>query len=291
MDYKAKINLEIDGNLINYKFFDALKCISETWSQRKAANKLNISHAVLNRRIKDFEEKLNIQVVKSTPRGSALTPEGMELLKVYERYENLIKKREKIVIGGGFISSNLVSKLASEYGLDCINYFTDDKNAVKLFNMDILDILTLDDPIYAFKNDLEFNPIAYDHLSLINGSSKSMKHLRNLNDLDNKKFLSIPNSSQRLAWNTLDNANINYEIVDENKTILETFKNVKERDNLYTFLNASFFRGSDILKKETKHIISLIIRNQLDKDLTDFLDYILNEGQSIVEENGFERVI
>jgi len=290
MDYKPKISLEIDSHLINYKFFEALKCISRTWSQRKAAAGLNISHAVLNRRVKEVEDKLNFQIVEPTPRGSGLTPEGMELLERYESYENRLKKRDKIVIGGGFISSNLVSSLASSYGLESVTYSTDDENALHLFDMDMLDILTLDDPIYAFKNDLKFNPIAYDYLDLIASSKESLQEINNINHLKQKKFVSVPNSSQRLAWNTLDNSNIDYRIVEKVKNPFEAFKTVKYNENLYTFLNSSFFPGSDVIKEETKHIISLIMVNEHAENLKDFLEYILGEGQQIVEKKGFDRV-
>ncbi|GAB4306935.1 MAG: LysR family transcriptional regulator [Methanobacteriaceae archaeon] len=291
MDHEARINLEINGHLINFKFFETLKCLSSTWSQRKAAEKLGISHPVLNRRIKEVEGKLKIKIVKTTPRGSGLTSEGLELLYIYEKYLKRLKKREKIVIGGGFISSNLVGNLASQFGLDSLNYSTDDESAVHLFNMDMLDILTLDDPIYAFKNDLKFNPIAYDYLSLIASSQELLSNKNNLNDLNYEKFVSVTNSTQRLAWNTLDSLGVEYQIVNECKSPLEAYKIVKDNNNLYSFLNASSFPGKDIIKRESKHIISIIISNEDDKDLNAFLEYVLSEGQDIVEEEGFDKII
>ena len=291
MDHKARINLEINGHLINFKFFETLKCISNTWSQRKSAEKLGISHPVLNRRIKEVERKLKIRIVKTTSRGSVLTSEGLELLNIYEKYLKRLKKREKTVIGGGFISSNLVGTLASQFGLDSLSYSTDDQSAVYLFNMDMLDILTLDDPIYAFKNDLNFNPVAYDYLSLIASSNKLLSSKNNLNNLNHEKFVSVANSIQRLAWKTLENSGVEYQIFDSCKSPLEAFKIVKNNDNLYSFLNASSFPGKELIKKETKHIISMIISNEDDKDLTAFLEYVLSEGQQIVEEEGFERII
>ena len=63
MDYKPKLSLFINERILNYKFFEALDCVAQTWSQREASKKLDISHAVLNRRIKDAEDKLGFKLV------------------------------------------------------------------------------------------------------------------------------------------------------------------------------------------------------------------------------------
>jgi ABC-type molybdate transport system substrate-binding protein len=49
--------------------------------------------------------------------------------------------------------------------------------------------------------------------------------------------------------------------------------------------------GSDILKTDTRHIISSVICNRDDKRIKNFLDFILTyKGQKIVENNGFESI-
>ena len=53
-----------------------LECVSKTWSQREAAKKLGISHSVLNRRIKESEEKFGLRLVETTGAGSGLTENG-----------------------------------------------------------------------------------------------------------------------------------------------------------------------------------------------------------------------
>ena len=40
---------------------------------------------------------------------------------------------------------------------------TDDESALELARKDMVDILTLDDPVRAFMYDLDFIPIAYDY--------------------------------------------------------------------------------------------------------------------------------
>ena len=47
---KPEIGIEIDGISFNYKFFETLESLSKTYSQRKTAKELKVSHSVLNRR-------------------------------------------------------------------------------------------------------------------------------------------------------------------------------------------------------------------------------------------------
>ncbi len=287
MKYIPNLNMEINGHKFSYKLFETIKCVSKTWSQREAAKRLGISHPVLNRRIREAEEKLGSKLVETTGAGSGLTGKGFEILKKYEKYMARLKKREKPVICGGYISTGLIEVLANEHGLDVTIYRTDDESAIELALKDMVDVLTLDDPVRAFMNDLEFTPVAYDHLVLVSGNKTP---INSLEDLNGKKFIEVPGSSQRLAWNTMDNMNIDYHIVGLFKSPYSALKAVQENNELYTFLNNSFTDGSDILKKETQHLLTLVLCNKENEDLNAFVDYIMDDGQKIVEKYDIERI-
>ena len=287
MEYKPKLSLIINEHALNYKFFEALNCVAQTWSQREASKKIGVSHAVLNRRIKDAENKLGSKLVYTTGAGSELTESGFEILQRYNKLMNRLEKREIPVLCGGYISAGIMEALTMEYGLDVIIYQTDDESALHLADMDMIDILTLDDPVKAFMRDLDFTPIAYDHLVLVSPSDES---INSINELDGKKFVEIPGSSQRLAWNTLDNLKIDYEIVKLLKSPSEALKAVKNSEDLYTFLNSSFTNGSNVLKNETKHLITLVLLNQDDDKLKKSLEFILSKGRKLITELGFETI-
>ncbi len=287
MEYNPKLSLSIHENILNYKFFEALDCVAQTWSQREASKKLGISHAVLNRRIKDAEDKLGFRLVEATGAGSKITEDGLEILQQYRGLINRLKKRETPMLCGGYISAGIMEALIMEYGLDILIYQTDDESALYLADMDMIDVLTLDDPVKAFMMDLDFIPIAYDHLVLV---SPLDENISNINELEGKKFVEIPGSSQRLAWNTLDNLNIDYEIVKLLKSPSSALKAVKNSNDLYTFLNNSFTNGSDVLKNETKHLITLVLLNQDDDRLKKSLEFILNKGRKLITELGFETI-
>lgn len=287
MKYSPKLNMDINGHEFSYKIFETLKCVSNTWSQREAAKRLGISHSVLNRRIRESEEKFGLRLVETTGAGSGLTENGYKILNKYEKYLIRLEERDKPVICGGYISAGLIEVLATEYNLEATIYQTDDESALELARKDMVDILTLDDPVRAFMYDLKFIPIAYDYLVLV---SKNHQKIHGINDMTGKNFLEIPCSSQRLAWNTMDNMKINYQIVKLVKSPYNALKAIRNDDKLYTFLNNSFTEGSDILKDETKHLISLVLCNTENRDFKDFVDFVTGNGQKIVENSGFIRI-
>ncbi len=288
MEYSPKVSLVIEGYTFSYKLFEALKYVSKTYSQRKAAQKLGVSHAVLNRRIREAEEKLGFKLLVATGAGSGLTDDALKILQRYEKYIKRLKKREKLIICGGYASSRLMETMSLKYGLDAVVYRTSDQNAIHLAGLDMVDILTLDDPVHAFIQNLDFIPVAYDHLVLISGENVH----KDINELNGKNFVEILDSPQRLAWNTLDDAKIQYKLKDEFKSPYDAIRFVKNNPDFYTFISSSLWEGSDIIKNDTRHIISCVICNKEDERINDFLNFVLTfKGQKLVEKCGFESVI
>jgi len=287
MKYNPKLNMIINEHEFSYKIFETLECLSKTWSQREAARRLGISHSVLNRRIKESEEKFGFRLVETTGAGSGLTENGFKILSKYERYMKRLEDHEKPVICGGFISAGLIEVLADEYPLDATIFRTDDESALELARKDMVDILTLDDPVRAFMYDLDFTPVAYDYLVLVSNQDRS---INSLVDLNGKNFLEMPGSSQRLAWNTMDNMKIDYHIVELVKSPYNALKIINKNKELFTFLNNSFSDGSDILKDDTKHLISLVLCNKENTVLKDFVDYTTGDGQETIEQQGFIKI-
>lgn len=280
---KGLINLEINGNIYDYKLYESLESISRTSSQRKSAKELGISHAVLNRRILKAEEKSGLKLVEKIGKGSLLTSDGVKLLNEFHKYNQRIAETDEITIGGGHIVSGLLEGVNPPYNMTI--YSSNDNNTYKLAKRGVIDILALDDPLLAFTEDLNFIPIAYDYLVLISNDNASP--INTLNDLNDLKFVSVKGSAQRLAFNSLEHYNIPYEIVAEVNSQFDAFKMVKKSENLHSFLNASYFKGNNILQYDTRHVISLVKINNDKKEVNDFINYLLNEGQEEIIKEGF----
>ena len=220
MDIQPKLNLVINGHNFSYKLFEPFIVFQKHFFQRNT-KRLGISHAVLNRRIKDAEAKLGFLLVESSGSGSVLTSHGLEVIAQYQQLMKRLSEHKQPVICGGHISTGLMDSLCHNYGLDSVIYSTDDLSALKLAEMGLVDILTLDDPVHVFMRDLDFTPLAYDYLVLVSPPGTEVNSLK---DLEGQNFVEVPHSAQRLAWNTLDHLKIDYNITEIYNSPYTAFK-------------------------------------------------------------------
>ena len=285
MEFQSKglISLDIDGTIYDYKLYESLESLSKTRSQRSSAKELNISHTVFNRRILRAEEKLGFKITKKEGNGTVLTKEGLELLDEFRKYAIQIEKTSSINIVGGHISTGLLETIELPFNTNI--YSSSDEDAFELARRGAVDILTLDDPLIAFERDLNFIPIAYDYLVLI--SSPKSKKIESISDLKGLDFVNVNGSAQRLAWNSLQHYDINYNIKKTVNSQFDAFKLVRNSKNLHTFLNASYFKGNELLKFDTRHVISLVKVNEDKEEVDEIINYLTNTAQKDIEKEGF----
>ena len=140
----------------------------------------------------------------------------------------------------------------------------------------------------AYELNIDFTPIAYDYLVLI--SSPNAEEIKSINDLEGLEFINVEGSAQRLAWSSLEHYDIDYSLKYTVNSQFDAFKLVKNSDNLHSFLNASYFNGNDILKFDTRHVISLIKVNEDKPEVDEYIEFLLNDGQKEIEKQGFTLI-
>lgn len=280
------ISLNINGDIYDYKLYQSLESLSRTRSQRKSAKELNISHTVFNRRILKAEDKLGFKITQKVGNGTILTRDGLDLLEEFQKYIVKIEKTSNLNIAGGHISTGLLESIKHPFNTNI--YSSSDKDAFELAKRGVVDILTLDDPLIAYERDIDFTPIAYDYLVLI--SSPECEEIKNVSDLNDLNFVNVTGSAQRLAWTTLRHYDINYNIRFKVNSQFDAFKMVRNSKNLHCFLNASYFKGNDILKFDTRHVISLVKVNEDKSEVDEFIDFLLNDGQEDIKNQGFTPI-
>jgi DNA-binding transcriptional LysR family regulator len=280
---KGLISLEINGEIYDYKLYQSLDSLSRTRSQRKSAKELNISHTVFNRRLLKAEDKLGVKITQKVGNGTVLTSEGLKLLEEFRKYIIQIEKTSNINIAGGHISTGLLESIETPFNTNI--YSSNDKDAFELAKRGAVDILTLDDPLIAYERDINFMPIAYDYLVLV--SNPNSKSIESISDLEGLDFVGVNGSAQRLAWNSLRHYDIEFNIAETVNSQFDAFKMVRNSENLYTFLNASYFKGNELLKYDTQHVISLVKVNEDKSEVDEFIDYLLNDAQESIENQGF----
>lgn len=282
-DSKGLISLEINGEIFDYKLYQSLESLSRTKSQRKSAKELNISHTVFNRRLLKAEDKLGVKITEKVGNGTLLTENGVGLLEEFRKYLIQIEKTPKINIAGGHISTGLIESISAPFDINV--YSSSDKDAFELAKRGAVDILTLDDPLIAYERDINFMPIAYDYLVLV--SSPKSKKIDSISDLEGLDFINVNGSAQRLAWNSLRHYDIEYNIKESVNSQFDAFKIVRNSENLYTFLNASYFKGNDLLKYDTQHVISVVKVNEDKAEVDEFVRFLINDAQKDIENQGF----
>lgn len=280
---KGLISLEINGEIYDYKLYQSLESLSRTNSQRQSARELNISHTVFNRRLLKAEEKLGVKITKKVGNGSYLTEDGLKLLEEFKKYIIQIEKTSDINIAGGHISTGLLESIRTPFEINV--YSSTDEDAFELAKRGAVDILTLDDPLIAYERDINFMPIAYDYLVLV--SSPKSRSIESISDLEGLDFVNVNGSAQRLAWNSLRHYDIEYNIAESVSSQFDAFKMVRNSENLYTFLNASYFKGNELLKYDTQHVISIVKVNEDKAEVDDFIRFLLNDAQKSIENQGF----
>lgn len=280
---KGLISIEINGDIYDYKLYQSLDSLSRTKSQRKSAKELNISHTVFNRRLLKAEAKLGVKITEKIGNGTHLTREGMDLLEEFRKYLIQIEKTPKINIVGGHISTGLLESIDTPFDVNI--YSSSDKDAFELAKRGAVDILTLDDPLIAYERDINFMPIAYDYLVLV--SSPNSKNIDSISDLEGLDFVNVNGSAQRLAWNSLRHYDIEYNLKESVNSQFDAFKMVRNSENLYTFLNASYFKGNELLKYDTQHVISVVKVNEDKPEVDEYIRYLINDGQRDIENQGF----
>jgi len=291
MSINKKLNIELDDVIYDYKLFDTLKAIKSNKSQRKAAKELGISHTVLNRRIIKAEELLSQPLVVVTNRGSTLTGYALNLLEEYESYEQRLNDDDNLVMVGGYISCEFIRELSLAYQLENIKILqTDMDTAFDLANKGIVDILGFDDPVQAYIYDLEPIPLGRDNLMLLTHGTEQFNNIQDLNGLD---FVEVEGSAHRLAWTTLANNDLDFNIVKTVNSFHEAIRLVEQNENLYTFINKSIsytsMNTNDVLSEYTKHIISALnVKNRV--DVESFLNFASHSAQKLTVQFGFEAL-
>lgn len=280
---RGLISLEIDGKIYDYKLYQSLNSLSKTNSQRKSAKELNISHTVFNRRLLKAEDKLGVKITEKIGNGTHLTQEGQELLEEFRKYLIQIERTPKINIAGGHISTGLLESINTPFDVNI--YSSSDEDAFELAKRGAVDILTLDDPLIAYERDINFMPIAYDYLVLV--SSPESRNVESISDLEGLDFVNVKGSAQRLAWNSLRHYDIEYNLKESVNSQFDAFKIVRNSENLYTFLNASYFKGNELLKYDTQHVISVVKVNEDKPEVDEYIRYLINDAQKDIGNQGF----
>lgn len=227
VDVRPRVIFVTDGQEITHRQMEALAALHETGTMTRAAGALGISTPVVHKYIHDIEEKADAELIRTTSKGSRLTPRGLELLKKFKAYESRFVDSKHLRIAGTPVSQRCIMTAATELsaeGKDCTVTISADEPNLKLMEEDRIDCIVLDDAMFAVDRapDTDISEVGSDMLLLKDVGPK---------------FAHTMFGAQRLAFRYLEEKEIPHEIVREifEPTMLDHL-------DLSYFVNRSFVR-------------------------------------------------
>lgn len=197
-----EIVLVSDRGTITLRQLEVLRAIYAKRSQNRAAESLGITAAVLNKQLKELERKAKAKLVKSSARGSELTPEGMQVIRVLDTLTSRMSRTGDLVVGCTRITQDTVERISESLfgkGYEIRIIVADDETNFSLASGGLLDIIFVDDPIYAyeFPRENRVHEVTRDFLVHCDRG---------------QRYARVNSGPQRLGFDTLRDDNVEFEV-------------------------------------------------------------------------------
>jgi molybdenum-dependent DNA-binding transcriptional regulator ModE len=149
-----EIVLTTEDGQITLRQLELLKAVSSERSQNRAAEKLGISTAVLNRQLREMEKRAGTKLLDTTKRGSELTAEGRQLLRVLGALNRRMTRQKELIVGCTSVSQAIAERICSKLtmkGKKVRLIVADDETNISMSMSGLLDVIFVDDPRFAYE--------------------------------------------------------------------------------------------------------------------------------------------
>jgi DNA-binding transcriptional LysR family regulator len=197
------ITFEFDNGRVTEREIIALIEVAKTGSQKEAAEELDISLPVLHRRLTKAEKKVGEPLVVTDNRGTRLSEIGENVVNAYDEYTRRTHPSTITVVACTPITRprihQTISRIERERRRVSV-VVSDDPTNIRLFVSGQVDLLILDDPVFAYETFRDHNvkEVGRDTLLLVDRGD------------DFARFRYGP---QRIGFEWLDEQGRNYNVV------------------------------------------------------------------------------
>jgi molybdenum-dependent DNA-binding transcriptional regulator ModE len=244
MEFDPELWLRIKDKRLTAHQMQILAELAHTHSQTQAAANLGISVPVLHRHLKSLTAKLALELVTTTPNGTWLTNAGRGILRIYNRYQEMLKPEESIKLCCTPITHELLLDTISIFEAEGKKYIVsvnDDVQNLKELYLGHADLVLFDDPNFA----IEFEDSPEEKILIVDIFQDTLVHANH-----GRKYIKYKYGAQRLGFRYLDAENTKYSILYETSSL----NHILNQDKSY-FINQS------ILKRNNSEISSDIDLN------------------------------
>lgn len=152
---QASLTVQVNGHALTDKQAKAVLALYLNGTQRGAARSLGISAPVLYRHLRQVEVKAGAAIMECSPRGTVLNELGESIAKEQLALQGKLKERQQLAVACTPLSEELLMhalNIADPNGeVDLM--ISDDRHNVTDFKAGLLDLVLLDDPIYAYESE------------------------------------------------------------------------------------------------------------------------------------------
>ena len=209
------ITFAFENGHVTERELNALIAVAKEGSQKDAAKRLGVSLPVLHRRLARAERKVGEPLVVTDNRGTRLSETGRDLIHAYDEFTRRTRPATNPVVACTPITRPRVHQALSRIERERRRVsvlVSDDETNVRLFVSGQLDLVILDDPIFAYETfrDHTIREVGRDTLLQVDRG---------------EEYALFRYGPQRIGFNYLEEQGIPYKVVrfvSESNSLLDS---------------------------------------------------------------------
>ncbi len=250
MQIRVQTSQVINGRPVTARQIEALLAVQDHGSQTAAARALGISVPVLHKYVSAIEEAVGAPVLSTTPAGSRLTAEGLEVASAARAMDNRVTGDRGFTVCCSPVTEDLVMSVVSSLKIPGANIVVShDEYNIKMLREDRADIALIDDPLYLFDAE-EFGMDEIGYMGMVfvdNGPS----------------FVRYRYGAQRVAYMYLDSENREYTVDAETFSLPELLGSSRSFFvDEYLLTRRNLRLKSAVDPRMLRHAITALYRNE-----------------------------
>lgn len=266
MEISVQSSMTVNGKSVTVRQLDALLAVQDSGSQTAAAGRLGISVPVLHKYLRSVEEAAGAPVLRTTPAGSVLTPEGLEIASLARSMAHRCETDRGFTVCCSPVTEDLTMSVISSLRIPGASIVvSDDQYNIRMMREDRADLAIIDDPLYLFDaEEFQMEEIGYMGMVFVdNGPS----------------FIRYKYGAQRVAFMFLDSEDRQYtvdsetfslpELLGSNKSFfVDEFLLTRRNLRLKSAVDPKMLRHSitAIYREETRNV-SKVIRAMISRNI------------------------
>ncbi len=240
----------INGRPVTSRQLEALLAVQDTGSQTAAARRLGISVPVLHKYISAIEDAAGAPILKTTPSGSKLTEDGLEIASVARSMGERCSYDRGFTVCCSPVTEDVMMSVISSLKIPGANIVvSNDEYNISMLREDRADLAIIDDPLHLFDaEEFEMDEIGYMGMVFIDNGPN---------------FIRYKYGAQRVAFMFLDSEKREYTIESETFSLPELLGSQKSFFiDEYLLTRRNLRLKSAVDPKMLKHAITALYRTE-----------------------------